>query len=262
MSMNTFNPMKEKFEKVFTHEQAEVLSTAINDAYSDLVKTGDFNELKDIVKDVGIKLGGLAEAQKGTENRMEELAEAQKGTENRMEELAEAQKRTENRVEELTEAQKQTEKELHELVVEHKETRRQLGGIADTVGYGLEDKIIPFMHDFVKKNYGMEATGVERKNMVYPNGRFDELNIYVEGTKDGKDAFAVGECKAQPGKKDIDKFHEMIERVRTVLKGELFLFMVGYSFAPEVESYIRENYPQIDFVKSYTFDLEYKRVTG
>jgi hypothetical protein len=218
--------MKEKFEKVFTREQAEVLSTAINDAYSDLVKTGDFNELKDIVKDIGIKLGELTETQK-----------------------------------ELAVAQKRTEKEIHELVVDHKETRRQLGGLTDTVGYGLEDKIIPFMPDFVKKNYGVEAARVERKNIVYPNGRFDELNIYVEGTKDGKDAFVLGECKSQPGKKDIDKFHGIIERVRTVLKGELFLFMVGYSIDPEVESYIRENYPQIDLVKSYTFDLEYKRVT-
>ena len=223
--MNTFNRMKENFEKVFTREQAEVLSTAINDAYSDLVKTGDFNELKEIVKDLAVKVGALADAQK-----------------------------------ELTEAQKRTENELHELVVDHKETRRQLGGIADTVGYGLEDKIIPFMPDFVKKNYGMEAARVERKNIVYPNGRFDELNIYVEGTKDGKDAFAVGECKSQPGKKDIDKFHEIIERVKTVLKGEIFLFMVGYSFDPEVESYSRENYPQIALVKSYTFDLEYKRL--
>jgi len=223
--MNTFNQMKEKFEKVFTREQAEVLSTAINDAYSDLVKTGDFNELKDIVKDLAVKVGALAEAQK-----------------------------------ELTEAQKRTEKELHELVVDHRETRRQLGGIADTVGYGLEDKIIPFMPDYVKKNYGMEAARVERKNIVYPNGRFDELNIYVEGTKDGKNAFAVGECKSQPGKKDIDKFHEMSERVRTVLKGEIFLFIVGYSFDPEVDGYIRENYPHIGIVKSYTFDLEYKRV--
>ncbi|MGD2088912.1 MAG: hypothetical protein PVH61_22230 [Candidatus Aminicenantes bacterium] len=223
--MNNFNRMKENFEKVFTREQAEVLSTAIHDSYSDLVKTGDFNELKEIVKDLALKVGALADAQK-----------------------------------ELTEAQKRTENELHELVADHKETRRQLGGIADTVGYGLEDKIIPFMPDFVKKNYGMEATCVERKNIVYPNGRFDELNIYVEGTKNGKDAFAVGECKSQPGKKDIDKFHEMIERVKTVLKGEIFLFMVGYSFGPEVESYSRENYPQISLVKSYTFDLEYKRL--
>ncbi|MGD2088895.1 MAG: hypothetical protein PVH61_22140 [Candidatus Aminicenantes bacterium] len=223
--MNTINRMKENFEKVFTREQAEVLSTAIHESYNDLVKTGDFNELKEIVKDLAVKVGALADAQK-----------------------------------ELTEAQKRTENELHELVADHKETRRQLGGIADTVGYGLEDKIIPFMPDFVKKNYGMEATCVERKNIVYPNGRFDELNIYVEGTKDGKDAFAVGECKSQPGKKDIDKFHEMIERVKTVLKGEIFLFMVGYSFDPEVESYSRENYPQISLVKSYTFDLEYKRL--
>ncbi len=223
--------MKVKFEKVFTREQAEVLSVVIDDAYHELVKTGDFNELKNIVKDLGIKMG----------------------------ELAEAQKRTEVRVEELAEAQKRTEKELHELVVEHRETRWQLGGLSQAVGYGLEDKIMPFMPDFVKKNYGIDTTLIERKNIVYPDGKFDELNIYVEGTKNGQRAFAIGECKSQPGKKDVDRFHEMIERVGTVLKGEMFFFLVGYNFDPDVESYIRENYPKTGIFRSYEFELKYKR---
>lgn len=231
--MTSIDRMKTKFERAFSPEQAEILSEVINDAYSELVKTSDFNELKEIVKDIGIKVG----------------------------ELAEAQKRTENRVEELAEAQKRTEIELHELVVDHKETRKQLGGLTQDVGYGLEDKIMPFMPDFVKKNYGMDATLVERRNIVYPDGKYDELNIYVEGIKEGKNVYAIGECKSQPGKKDIDKFNQLIERVRTVLKGEIFLFVVGYSFDPAVENYIRENYPETGIYMSFEFELKYSRTS-
>ena len=79
---------RRKLESVFDKKRATVLSEVITDAYRDLVKTSDFNELKDIVRDLGIKVGDLAEAQKRTELRVEELAGAQK-------ELTEAQKRTE-----------------------------------------------------------------------------------------------------------------------------------------------------------------------
>jgi len=217
--MHTVNQMKKRFAKVFNPEQSAVLSEIINDAYSELVKSGDFNELKDIVKYLGLKMGELADAQK------------------------------------------QTEKELRELVVEHKKTRRRLGGISQDVGYGLEDKAMPYMVDFVKKNYGIEGALVKRKNIVYPNGKFDELNIYVEGTKHGKKAFVIGECKSQPSKKDADKFHKVYERVKTVLDGEIFLFMMGYSFDPSIKNYIMEKYPEIAIIMSYDFELNYKKVS-
>ncbi len=54
----------------------------------------------------------LIEAQRRTEQRVEELAEAQRRTEQRVEELAEAQRRTEQRVEELAEAQLHTQELL------------------------------------------------------------------------------------------------------------------------------------------------------
>jgi len=273
--MHTVNQMKSIFVKVFNREQSEVLSEVINDAYNELVKTSDFNELKDIVKYLGSKMGELAEAQKRTENRVEELAEAQKRTEIKVEELVEAQKQTQKELRKLVLEHKETRRQLGDLALEHKETRlqlgdlalehkesrRQLGGLSQDVGYGLEDKAMPFMADFVKKNYGIDAQRVERKNIVYPNGKYDELNIYVEGTKQGKKVFVIGECKSQPSKKDADKFQQMIERVQTVLAGEIFLFMVGYSFDPAVETYIREKYPKVSIFKSYDFELNYKKVS-
>ncbi|GIX42031.1 MAG: hypothetical protein KatS3mg129_1764 [Leptospiraceae bacterium] len=65
--------LKEKIRKVFTPEQAEVLEEYAN-VLNDLVKVSDFNELKQIVKE-------LAEAQKQTAQEIKELAEAQKQTE-------------------------------------------------------------------------------------------------------------------------------------------------------------------------------------
>ena len=58
--MQTAGDIKEKLEAVFKKDQANVLAEVISDAYRELVKTDDFNELKGIVKE-------LAEAQKRTE---------------------------------------------------------------------------------------------------------------------------------------------------------------------------------------------------
>jgi myosin heavy subunit len=126
------------FSSEFTPNQARVLASAITQAYQDLVKTSDFNELKEIVRDLGeaqkrteIKVEELTEAQKRTETRMEELAEAQMRTETRMEELAEAQKRTETRMEELTEAQKRTETRMEELAEAQKRTETRMEELAE-----------------------------------------------------------------------------------------------------------------------------------
>ncbi|MGQ9497926.1 MAG: hypothetical protein ACUVSP_06490, partial [Desulfotomaculales bacterium] len=103
--------VRARLKTVFPPEQAAVLAEVIHEAYTDLVKTSDFNELKEIVRDLGAKMGELAQAQKQSETRLtrleavvEELAQAQKRTEQRVEELAQAQKRTEQRVEELAQA--------------------------------------------------------------------------------------------------------------------------------------------------------------
>src|SRR3990172_346513 len=66
--MRTSTEIKERLEKVFDKAQASVLIEVIVDAYGELVKAGDFNELKAIVKE-------LAEAQRRTEIKVAELAE-------------------------------------------------------------------------------------------------------------------------------------------------------------------------------------------
>ena len=91
--------LSESFRREFTPNQARMLAEAIHDSYRDLVKTSDFNELKEIVRNSAV-------IQEQTGVQIKELAEAQKRTETKVEELAEAQKRTEIAITDLTEEQR------------------------------------------------------------------------------------------------------------------------------------------------------------
>jgi predicted transcriptional regulator len=208
------------------------------------VGRSDFEDLKGIVRQ-------LAEAQGRTEHRLEELAEAQGRTEHRLEELAEAQGRTEHRLEELAEAQKRTEISVKALSVGLKDLRSQVGGLSMSVGYGIEDRLIPHLKQFAFQEFGVEVTLVDRRNITYPDGKYDEVNLYVEGKKDSIPVFLIGECKAQPGKKDFDRFAKRIERLQNVLKGQITALMVGYHYTPEVEAYADRLYPSILHYKTF-----------
>ncbi|HQJ31350.1 MAG TPA: hypothetical protein PLG18_09460, partial [Syntrophales bacterium] len=146
-----------------------------------------------------------------------------------------------------------TEKELHALVREHRETRRQLGGLSQSVGYLLEDRIIPQVGAYARRQFGIEVSLVDRRNLIYENGEYDELNIYAEGMKEGRPVFLIGECKAQPGKRDLDRFAKLIARVRRRLSGEVQALMVGYQIAPAVEDYARTRHPEITIANSVQF---------
>ena len=209
--------IKKKLEDVFDNRQASVLSEVITDAYSDLVKTSDFNELKGIVKD-------LAEAQKRTEVKMGELSEAQKRTEVKMGELSEAQKRTEVKMGELSEAQKRTEVKVGELADEMKvlaigldNTRGDVGGLSRSVSYALENEVYRMIPKLLKDRCGIDLD--ERLIRADIGGK--EINIFGRGKKNGGELLIVGEVKLRLDerrkKKRDDVFKELDEKVEAVL---------------------------------------------
>ena len=245
-NMNMTNTFKiyENLKKTFDDDSAKNLTGVLSQIYEDVANTVtkvEFKELRDIVAE-------LAEAQKRTEQRLDSLTI-------KVGELAEAQIRTEKKVGELAEAQKQTEKEIRGLA-------KQVGGLSMAVGYGIEDKYIPIMDDFVLKQYGVVAKTVERKFIEYKDGTYDEINLYIEGETDGKTIYIIGESKAQPGKKDFDRFNTMLKRFKNNFNTELKAFIIGYQFSPEVEKYAKAEYPNIDFFKTYQIERIAKKAAA
>ncbi len=257
-----------------TEERLNQLTIRVDQLADAQRKTEErLNELTERLNQLTIRVDQLAEAQRKTEERLNELTERLNQLTIRVDQLAEAQRKTEERlnqlairVDQLAEAQRKTEERLNELAErmeqlarEHQRTREILAGLSDTVGYGLEDKIMLYMYDFARDEYGVEVEVVERRNIVYPDGRYDEVNIYVEGLRDGAKVYVIGECKSRPSKREVDKLIEKVERVREFLRGEVYAFIVGYTFSPDVEEYIKERYPWLKMMKSFEFDLRYGR---
>ncbi len=155
------------------------------------------------VDTLAVRMEELAEAQKRTEQRVEELAEAQKRTEQRvdtlavrMEELAEAQKRTEQRVdtlavrmEELAEAQRETTREIASLSRAHDNTRSQVGGLARTMAYALENEAYRMLPAFLKTQHQLEIS--ERLVRTWING--EEINFFARARRGGENVVIVGE---------------------------------------------------------------------
>ncbi len=237
-----------------TREDFDALTGAVKDLAAAQVRT------EALLESLAAKVEQLAQAQVQMQQRLdslsmkvEQLAEAQARTEARLEELAAAQARTEKRLEELAAAQAKTEKVVRGLVVDMREVKKQLGGLSNTVGYGLEDRAIRALPAILKDRMGLDVGVMDRRFLEYPDGKDDEINIYGEGVLDGEPVVVVGESKAHLGPKDVDRFKKMLERVHTHVGRRLVPLLVVYSVRPKVEEYARRCVPGLLLFKSYEF---------
>jgi len=266
-----------ELRNVFEEKQAlaivKVVTKAVAESQQELVKAKDFNELKEIIKQIGEKINELAGAQQGTEKRvgelanaqqetekrvgklaeiaqrteerMEELARAQQRTEERMEELARAQQRTEERMEELARAQHSTEERMEELAQAiksltevEKDTREQLGGLSKSMGYALENEAFRFLPVYFQ-NLGLEIT----EKFIRTEIDGEEINLFARGRKNGKEVIIVGESDLRLTK--AWKKIEQIERKVAVVQknfpdAEIVKVLVTHYAKPAVAEKIKE----------------------
>ncbi len=178
--------LTQRFEAVFTRPQATVLAQSINDAYSQLVKTSDFSELKAIVL-------RLAEAQERTDEKIARLAEAQERTDEKIARLAEAQERTETQVSRLTEAQHTMATAMTELARTVKGMGQELGGLSRSMSYALENEAYRLLPPLLAARYGIQL----HERIVRKEIAGEEINLFARGEREGKPIYVVGETKLQ-----------------------------------------------------------------
>jgi len=194
----------------------EIIDKRIREAH---ITREDFSELKSIVKELAEEQKKLAEAQRGSEERLTrlettvaELAEAQRGSEERLTrlettvaELAEAQKN-------LAEAQKKTEASIQALTKELRNTRRDLGGLSRTLGYGFENEAYRMVPKVLREKYGIDM----RERFVRMEIGGKEVNLFGRGVRDGKEVLVVGEVKLRMDRAR-DVFGDLDKKVSAVL---------------------------------------------
>ncbi len=162
----------------------------------------DFSELKEIVRELSLVQKDLAEAQKRTEQKVEELAEAQK--------------RTEQMVKELAAVQMETAKEVRTLAEGLNDTRQQLGGLSRSFSYAFENEAYRCLPKVLQEKYGYMVT----LKVVRAEVGGKEINFFGNAVKDGTNVYIVGESKIR-----LDDsmwrsgvFEELEEKVEAVKK--------------------------------------------
>ena len=245
--MSSIMYFEHKLSQAFEPQQAKLLAETLAEAHDELVKIKDFNELKSIVRELAI-------AQQRTEQRMEELTVAQQRTEQRMEELAVAQQRTEQRVEELAVAQQRTEHSLNELIKEHKDTRKQVGGLATTVGYTLENQAYKALPHLLQRDFDLIVQGRLKRGYLKDNqGKELEVNIIGQARKEGRTVTLLGESKSQLSKQKVDEFiRKRLRRFEGVIPECFPILITHMTSSSEVEEYAKSK----GIAVYYSYDFE------
>ncbi len=132
-------------------------------------------------------------------------------------ELREAQKETEEAIRELRDAQKRTEEEIQKLAIEVRKlsiglrrTRHEVGGLAKSVAYALENEAFRKLPEFLKKELGIEVT----ERFIRTEIRGEEINLFARGRKNGKEVVLVGESVLKLD--DLDKLNAVMRKVEAV----------------------------------------------
>ena len=243
------NLMVEQLTTVFEEKQAEVLAEVIYDSYNNLVRRDDFNDLKDIVRNIAETqdrtdqhLAELADAQKRTELRVEELGEAQQRTEQRVEELAEAQQRTEQRVEELAEAQQRTETAQQRTELAVQRLAREVGGLSNRLGGDLEDVAAIVIEDTLHREFGWEVDELSRSWQEW-EGVQTEVDVFGKAedpSRPGLQMWIVGEVKFNLTQRDVSRFGQLVARASNSLDGEVVPVCFCYRIRPRVQKVVKE----------------------
>lgn len=214
-TIEIYHDLKESLDEVAAEKIAAHLGRMYNELQT-MVKREDFSDLKDVVKE-------LADAQKRTEQRVEELAEAQK-------DLANAQKRTEIAMRDLAVAHKDLEQSHNRLV-------KQVGGLSDTIGGDIEDIAYSLVFRVLSDTFGWQIGNLERVWHTWGK-QAEEVNIFgkaVDPTRPNVTIWIVGEAKHNLTKKELHKFLKQVERSRQNLTGEIFALCFCYRARPEVQ---------------------------
>jgi uncharacterized protein YoxC len=204
------------------------------------------NKLTEKVEQLTERLDQLTE-------RVNQLVEAQKQTEERLNKLTERVEQLTISVKELTENQKKLEERLIKVEEGLKLTRKEVGGLAHTVGYSLEDRAYKSLPKLLKKDFDIDIEGkLIRTYLELGKGKFIEVNIFGKGKQKGKQVVIIGEGKSQLKKTDVDKFLKTIEIIKDSFAEKIIPIMITYQTLPHIDRYAEEKGVKIYY--SYDFD--------
>ena len=224
--LTSLDDIKRHLQPGFTQQQTDLLATCIYESYEPLVTKREMTELRCGIQD-------LVDVQKRMEVRMERLTASQERTDMRLERLTASHEEIRDEIKDLVQVTKT-------LVWGQNDLRKQLGGIADSVGQGLEayameriPRILEQQFEFVLESAAPETIG--------PVGNESEIDVVCRGTFDGRPVAVLCEVKTNITETEVREFLATADRVRPAAGvDDVRILFFGYRSGEAAQKLIAE----------------------
>jgi len=230
-TLKIFNDLKQTMDPSAAEKIVDVITSVYEELQNSVTKV-EFNELKEIVKDLAGQVSNLTK-------RMDELTQRVDTLAVRMDELTQ-------RVEDLV-------GEMKGIKVTIQDMRQEIGGMSHAIGYGLEDQSYLTLPPILKRDHAITLKGrLKRGFLETARNKYIEINIWGQGERDGKSIEIIGEAKTQLKKRDVDKFLQTLQAIRPHIDHSIHPICVTYQTSPAVTQYAKDK----GITLYFTYDLQ------
>ncbi len=237
-TLKIFNDLKQTMDPTAAEKIVDVITSVYEELQNSVTKT-EFNELKEIVKELAERVNVLT-------MRMDELTK-------RMDELTQRVDTLTKRMAELTQRVQDLVGEMKGIKVTIQDMRQEIGGMSHAIGYGLEDQSYLTLPPILKRDHAITLKGrLKRGFLETARNKYIEINIWGQGEREGKSIEIIGEAKTQLKKRDVDKFLQTLQAIRPHIDHSIHPICVTYQTSPAVTQYAKDK----GITLYFTYDLQ------
>jgi hypothetical protein len=211
--LTSLDDIKRHLQPGFTQQQTDLLATCIYESYEPLVTKREMTELR---------------------HGVQELVDVQKRTEVRMERLTASHEEIRDEIKDLVQVTKT-------LVWGQNDLRKQVGGIADSVGQGLEAYAMERIPRILEQRCGFVVESAAPET-IGPIGHKSEIDVICRGTLDGRPVAVLCEVKTNITETEVREFLATADRVRAAAGvDDVRILFFGYRSGEAAQKLIAEN---------------------
>jgi hypothetical protein len=231
--IHDLSDIKRTLRPAFSEQQTDVLATCLYEYYQPIVHQREMAAIRDTLeRSVEIqartdeRLDRIAAGQDASNQRIDRLSAAQESTRQTVDQLVVAQESTQKTVDQLVGSQKDMRADIENLVEVTREVvwgigdlRKQVGGIATSVGQGLEAYAMERIPTLLERELGYKTRSA-MPEVLGPEGDTSEIDVVYRGTHEGRPIVVLCEVKTNLTETEVREFLGIAERVRPTLAAD------------------------------------------
>jgi len=219
--------LKRTLQPAFTEQQTNTLATCLYEYYQPIVHQREMAAIRDT-------LTRVVAIQERTDERLDRIAATQDRMAATQDRLAASQEGMRGDIEHLVEVTKA-------LVWGQNDLRKQVGGIALSVGQGLEAYAMERIPTLLEQQFGYVAKSA-MPEFLGPDGDTSEIDVVYRGRHEGRRIVVLCEVKTNITEPEVREFLEIVNRVRpSIAADDVRVLFFGYRAGEAARRLIAEH---------------------